>query len=120
MEEVFGYHHAKWSDKSNALVGIDGGSKFGVASWATALDCDTVGDALEGEDVVATAAEIIAIYQLLEAAADVIPRLLAEYRDHLAAKKKEKDAAGDAAAAEGAASASASAKKKKKKPLKAD
>lgn len=43
-----------------------------------------------------------------------------EYRDHLAAKKKEKDAAGDAAAAEGAASASASAKKKKKKPLKAD
>ena len=72
VAEVKGYLGSEWAESTRALIGTDGGSKFGLASWAVALGCDTVGDAITGEDYVATAAEIMALFQLLGAVARTV------------------------------------------------
>ena len=60
INDVTAFLTAEWSNSTRALIGTDGGAKFGLASWAIALGCDTVGEAMQGEDYVATAAEIMA------------------------------------------------------------
>ena len=72
IQEVNAYLTTEWASSTRALIGTDGGAKFGLASWAVALGCDTIGDAIQGEDYVATAAEIMALFQLLGAIAGAL------------------------------------------------
>ena len=72
LHEVKAYLTTEWAYSTRVLIGTDGGAKFGLASWAVALGCDTVGDAILGEDYVATAAEIMALFQLLGAIAAAV------------------------------------------------